>query len=323
MVRKSSRKIVYTLTPQSSLQGHSLGVNSLAIDSTPPPPDSLLLGQDQHSSYTHHATPQPLDDAGDVNGILYSAGRDGSIIAWQLRDMNLDTPQYLKSLPASENNALASTDSTPAYPLALASSSNSTSAPIVVSPTAATQRSLYQTTSGGSALSPTATSSRRIKHKSISSVLSAGSGTSAGLDPNDVTPRLIGPALAAFLNSAPRIDTPTIPPIPPKGRHGKTAFKVAGPIHTNWVNDILLINDNKFGMFFFSLFFILFFFLLYEPGLVLVIFVLMVVVCQCAGSGEKCDNYQNKVTIFTVCRLKVVNIKKGALWKIPILQKKR
>jgi WD40 repeat protein len=67
MVKKASRRLVYALSSASSdVGGHSLGVNSLAIDNTP---------------------------ATDSQGTLYSAGRDGIINAWNLKDMNLLSEQ--------------------------------------------------------------------------------------------------------------------------------------------------------------------------------------------------------------------------------------
>ena len=63
MVRKSSKRLVYVLSSDSSSTGHSLGVNSLAID------------------------PEPIQPG--VNSILYTAGRDGIINSWSLNNMNL------------------------------------------------------------------------------------------------------------------------------------------------------------------------------------------------------------------------------------------
>ncbi|KAK9240217.1 hypothetical protein V1525DRAFT_448386 [Lipomyces kononenkoae] len=68
MVRKTSRKITYLLASQSSHHGHTLGINSLAVD--PNPPSSQYSGQ------------------------LYSAGRDGMIMAWNLEDMVVKNAGY-------------------------------------------------------------------------------------------------------------------------------------------------------------------------------------------------------------------------------------
>lgn len=64
MAKKASRRLVYVVSSNSSNVGHSLGVNSLAID--------------------------PTSQAASANsGLLYSAGRDGLINVWGLNDMNL------------------------------------------------------------------------------------------------------------------------------------------------------------------------------------------------------------------------------------------
>ncbi|KAK9469719.1 hypothetical protein V1512DRAFT_256887 [Lipomyces arxii] len=67
MVRKTSRKITYLLASNNSHHGHTLGVNSLAVDSNP---------------------------TSNCDGVLYSAGRDGMIMAWSLQDMNLHSSPY-------------------------------------------------------------------------------------------------------------------------------------------------------------------------------------------------------------------------------------
>ncbi|KAK9352567.1 hypothetical protein V1523DRAFT_366516 [Lipomyces doorenjongii] len=68
MVRKTSRKITYLLASESSHHGHTLGINSLAVD--PNPPSSLY------------------------SGLLYSAGRDGMIMAWNLENMAVKNAGY-------------------------------------------------------------------------------------------------------------------------------------------------------------------------------------------------------------------------------------
>lgn len=70
MARKSSKKLVYVLSSNTSDTGHSLGVNALAVDS----------GNSAASQ-------------GAGSGILYSAGRDGLINTWQLNGMDLSISQ--------------------------------------------------------------------------------------------------------------------------------------------------------------------------------------------------------------------------------------
>ncbi|KAK9459214.1 uncharacterized protein V1516DRAFT_567654 [Lipomyces oligophaga] len=69
MVRKTSRKITYLLASDSNQNGHTLGVNSIAVDPTPP----------LHSTHA---------------GLLYTAGRDGMVISWNLDDVNLARSSY-------------------------------------------------------------------------------------------------------------------------------------------------------------------------------------------------------------------------------------
>ncbi|KAK9369730.1 hypothetical protein V1509DRAFT_618934 [Lipomyces kononenkoae] len=68
MVRKTSRKITYLLASQSSHHGHTLGINSLAVDPNPP--------------------------SSQYSGLLYSAGRDGMIMAWNLENMTVKNAGY-------------------------------------------------------------------------------------------------------------------------------------------------------------------------------------------------------------------------------------
>jgi WD40 repeat protein len=65
MVKKSTKRLVYVLSPSGSSSGHSLGVNSLAID------------------------PRGTDTS---SGCLYTAGRDGIIHSWDLHEDNKTTP---------------------------------------------------------------------------------------------------------------------------------------------------------------------------------------------------------------------------------------
>lgn len=181
------------MTPQSSLQGHSLGVNSLAIDPTSPPTDSKLYDYDDDNQHT--------------SGILYSAGRDGNIVAWKLTDMDLETTKYPvqapHTIPPITHSSPAVSSRVPSLPRNVNTNSDPIPTPL----------------------------------KPVSSLLSSSQ--------NDSSSRLINPSLTAFLNSVPRNDIPTIPAFPQNAVHGKTFFKVAGPIHTNWVNDILLVNNKK------------------------------------------------------------------------------
>lgn len=73
MSKRVSKRLVYVMSSNSSNVGHSLGVNSLAIDPTP-----------QENSST--------------SGLLYSAGRDGLVNCWSLDNMNLDNSKDLTSL---------------------------------------------------------------------------------------------------------------------------------------------------------------------------------------------------------------------------------
>ncbi|KAK9242641.1 hypothetical protein V1506DRAFT_479838 [Lipomyces tetrasporus] len=68
MVRKTSRKITYLLASESSHHGHTLGINSLAVDPSPP--------------------------SSEYSGLLYSAGRDGMVMAWNLENMVLKNAGY-------------------------------------------------------------------------------------------------------------------------------------------------------------------------------------------------------------------------------------
>lgn len=65
MSKKSTKRLVYVLSPSGSSSGHSLGVNSLAID------------------------PRSNESS---NGCLYSAGRDGIIHTWDLHGDQNTTP---------------------------------------------------------------------------------------------------------------------------------------------------------------------------------------------------------------------------------------
>lgn len=65
MVKKSTKRLVYVLSPSGSSSGHSLGVNSLAID------------------------PRRTDTS---SGCLYTAGRDGIIHSWDLHGDDKTTP---------------------------------------------------------------------------------------------------------------------------------------------------------------------------------------------------------------------------------------
>lgn len=246
MAKKSSRKLVYTLSSQSSLQGHSLGVNSLAIDPTPPAPDSNLSSVPLHNpaiSNTHsiNGLQDPSDDS-SISGVLYSAGRDGSIIAWNLCDMNLSSPQYISSSSASSSDPLSNT-------------TNNTSLLLPTPPSQQQQpqQQYYvherQFSVGSNMSIPRQISSYNNYPRSINSLTSDNTHSKS---------HFLGPSLAAFLNSVTPNDAPTIPPLPSKSHHGKTTFGICGQIHTNWVNDILLINNNKSGMFIVFLFLFLF-----------------------------------------------------------------
>lgn len=227
MTRKSSRKLVYTLASQSSLQGHSLGVNSLAVDPSPPPPDSLLA-----SDPANDTTPESVSGTtpSEINGILYSAGRDGTIVAWQLRDMDLATTRYP---PAG---------SPPSEPPASSSSFSVAAAPPPPPPSRPVPSA--------------STSSFTASHRPPSSSVNSYPRSIASTDPSDPMSRALRPSLAAYLSSNKTLqhpDAPTIPPIPQTKSqktshiHGLTTYSVAGQIHTNWVNDILLINNNQSG----------------------------------------------------------------------------
>ncbi|KAK9472279.1 uncharacterized protein V1510DRAFT_134549 [Dipodascopsis tothii] len=74
MVRKTTRRVTYVLASESSHHGHTLGVNSLAVD--------------------------PTATAGH-SGTLYSAGRDGMVMAWNLDHMNLH-PAYSAQNPFAD-----------------------------------------------------------------------------------------------------------------------------------------------------------------------------------------------------------------------------
>ncbi|ANB15573.1 hypothetical protein AWJ20_3201 [Sugiyamaella lignohabitans] len=74
MVKKASRRLVYALSSsQTDTGGHSLGVNSLAIDPTP--------------------------GANGLTGTLYSAGRDGIINGWGLTDIDVSTNWDTEYIP--------------------------------------------------------------------------------------------------------------------------------------------------------------------------------------------------------------------------------
>ncbi|KAK9454652.1 hypothetical protein V1511DRAFT_357712 [Dipodascopsis uninucleata] len=83
MVRRTSRKITYLLAADNSHHGHTLGVNALAVDPTARSfNDTGMRASEVRDSAT--------SEDGDVSGILYSAGRDGLINAWNLHDMNIN-----------------------------------------------------------------------------------------------------------------------------------------------------------------------------------------------------------------------------------------
>ncbi|VVT47129.1 uncharacterized protein SAPINGB_P001557 [Magnusiomyces paraingens] len=200
MARKSSRKLVYTLASHSTpLQGHSLGVNALAVDPNPPPSSSLLL---QHPSNSYISPHNDLDPS-SISGTLYSAGRDGTIVAWQLHNMDLHSTDYRKLSSDPPDTQISST------------------------------------------------------------LLPINSSTNT-IDSSDPSSRALRPSLAAYLAANKSIPIPSPPPpqsqsppptttittsssssSPSSTQPPSTSYATAGQIHTNWVNDILLVNNNQ------------------------------------------------------------------------------
>lgn len=210
MNKKSSRKLVYTLSSPSSHNGHSLGVNSLAIDPNSPDEDSLLYQQIlQHSS----TVKQTNDNSDKIfippSGVLYSAGRDGAINAWGIHDMDLLPPDF--STTSQTDNSLNTTE-------------NSTFLP----QNPARPDINYNLRQNGQP-------KRSLRNFSATTDHSTSSVS-----------KILGHSLAAFLHPA---DVPQVRPglSKPVLKDGFTSFGHSGQNHTNWVNDIVLVNNRKQG----------------------------------------------------------------------------
>lgn len=210
MNKKSSRKLVYTLSSPSSHNGHSLGVNSLVIDPNAPDEDSLLYQQIlQHSS----TVKQTSDNSDQIfvppSGVLYSAGRDGAINAWGIHDMDLLPPDF--STADQTDNSQTTID-------------NSTFSP--QNPARADVN--YNLRQNGQP-------KRSLRNFSVTTDHSTSSVS-----------KILGHSLAAFLHPA---DAPQVRPMisKPVLKDGFTSFGLSGQNHTNWVNDIVLVNNRKQG----------------------------------------------------------------------------
>lgn len=214
MARKTSRKLVYTLSSESSHNGHSLGVNSLAIDPNAPQQDSLLFASPSSSptNSLHNKGAEPRKDA-PPSGILYSAGRDGAINAWRIHDTDLSPTDYSTDrLPKSSEPGVSS--STSLLSEALKNEGNPSTRPPTQRPQPPSIRSF----------------NNDIEHATTS------------------VSKLIGPSIAAFLRAPPPDPfsyTIKKPALPREG--GYTTFGLSGQNHTNWVNDIVLVNNQQQG----------------------------------------------------------------------------
>jgi hypothetical protein len=215
MNKKSSRKLVYTLSSPSSHNGHSLGVNSLAIDPNPPDQDSLLYQQIfQQSSTGNKSDDGPAQPFVSPSGVLYSAGRDGAINAWGIHDMNFFPPDFSTAAPTDTNTTTRD---------------NST---VSVADPARTDLN-YNPRQPGQP-------SRTIRNFSVNTDHSTSSVS-----------KILSHSLAAFLHPA---DVLPVPPFASQGpkaavKDGFTTFGLSGQNHTNWVNDIILVNNRKQGMY--------------------------------------------------------------------------
>ena len=233
MHKKTSRKLVYTLSSQSSHYGHSLGVNSLAIDPNTPAEDSLLYSppSSSSSSIVRNANGDNHEDAEQKDseppsGILYSAGRDGAINAWTIHNMDLSPHDYYSDSLAKSSDFANKTSTSSTSLLSEALKNEGTNNSLRIPSTKPQPASIRSISIGND--------------RSTSSVS-----------------KLLGPSLTAFLH-APPPETNASPLVNQHTLHsttaGYTTFGISGQNHTNWVNDIVLVNNKqqgKYNLFFY------------------------------------------------------------------------
>lgn len=208
MARKTSRKLVYTLSSESSHHGHSLGVNSLAIDPNPPAPDSLLYAPPPQDASINKPSDSSVGSPSLPSGTLYSAGRDGTINAWRIYDTDLAPQDYFSDPLASRTAQLDNATSSP----------NET----VMFDTARSRRP---------------------------STIHRHSFQDADISTSSIS-KLLGPSLAAFLQAPPPDNITSHPNNLKSSLNGFTTFGLSGQNHTNWVNDIVLVNNYTQGKFY-------------------------------------------------------------------------
>ncbi|KAI8591759.1 hypothetical protein BDZ88DRAFT_449765 [Geranomyces variabilis] len=219
MRRSPRHRISYALRDTTGpLQPHSAGINSLALDTTTPTPNPPST--DNHYDDEHHVNNHSSENNDSPGGILYTAGRDSVVNAW---NCHIDFARHQSIAEAREQERQAGFDG--GY---FGSPDVGTMNGMLASPVSATlPRSTTTTTSvAGAALG--------VAGRSFSGSMMLHGAASGGYRRSDSYPGVDRPARLGK-GSAAKLCIPKVPP---------TLIR-SFQHHSGWVNDIVLIDNNR------------------------------------------------------------------------------
>ncbi|KAJ3177175.1 hypothetical protein HDU87_004667 [Geranomyces variabilis] len=240
MRRSPRHRISYALRDTNGpLQPHSAGINSLALDTTTPtpnPPSADHHDYDEHHSYNNNHNSDSCDTPG---GILYTAGRDSVVNAW---NCHIDFARHQSIAEAREQERQAGYDGgyfgSPDVGTTTMMTMNGMTLASPVSATFPRSTTTATTTTAAAAAAAGVAGAALggVAGRSFSgSMMLHGGAASGAYRRSDSYPGVDRPAPRVGKGSATKLRIPKVPP---------TLIR-SFQHHSGWVNDIVLIDNNR------------------------------------------------------------------------------